>query len=622
MTSGIPTLLIGARSGAVRLALTPEERPVWPEDLAAGAPALEADERPDFLIEAAATAGLGGPEGTGQVLVNLFVGDEFVVADVFRTDAGWVLRPEAGERPFVDVVGIARISILFAVAGGGRVRFHAEPIQVRLPPGPAADNLLAMSRVVTDEGAELFGTDELLFTDEDEEGGLERRLKLLEEAAALYERQYAYFREHARCRLVVAPARRSVEALRRLPPEGARWIATHPDELQAVGPGQGFRAQRHRWMPRHALVMGAEASRETPENAAVVAFPGFLAGEAGALARRLTALGGADGGGAGSGFGPAALSAIAVRARVERLEAAEQTLKRLGDLYRRAVGVAAPLLTRLPEATPAFLETAQYRLVYALMREWFMMEPLDLEHLVRFFAGTRGARLYEYFTLVRLLLDLKRAGFTLEAREAFAYTGAGAAYHRNALAANFNTFTLRRGAERVRVWYQPVLYGAHHAPENGLGLMRTSSWSIRTDDAGGASRLERRENVYYSPDFVLAYDRGDAAAWAVADSKYSKLSTVAAHYGLEKAFKYLLGIAAVRPGDVFAGLWLFCGSVAADNSPEGSLFDAAHRMGVAPAPDMVLTRLNAFNAKEADAAGRVLERLAGALGDDGAGRQG
>ena len=270
-------------------------------------------------------------------------------------------------------------------------------------------------------------------------------------------------------------------------------------------------------------------------------------------------------------------------------------------------------MTRLPEATPAFLEIAQYRLVYGLMREWFLLEPLDLERLVRCLAGTRGARLYEYFTLVRLLLDLRRAGFTQESRGAFAYTGAGPAYHRNALAANFNTFTFRRGDERVRVWYQPVLYGAQHAPENGLGLMRTTGWSIRTNDAGGASRLERFESVYYSPDFVLAYDRGGASAWAVADSKYSKLSTVAAHYGLEQAFKYLLGLGAVRPGDRFTGLWLFCGSVEPDTAPEGSLFDAALRMGLAPMPDMVLARLNAFNAGEADVGGRVLERLMDAL---------
>lgn len=171
MACGIPTLLIGARSGAVRLALTPEERPVWPEDLASGAPALEVDDRPDFLIEGAVVEGLSGFEGTGQVLVNLYVGDEFVAADVFRTDAGWVIRPEAAERPFADVVGIARISILFATPGGGRTRLHAEPIQVRLPPGPAADNLLAMSRLVAEEGSELFGSDELLFTDVDEEGG-------------------------------------------------------------------------------------------------------------------------------------------------------------------------------------------------------------------------------------------------------------------------------------------------------------------------------------------------------------------------------------------------------------------------------------------------------------------
>ena len=61
---------------------------------------------------------------------------------------------------------------------------------------------------------------------------------------------------------------------------------------------------------------------------------------------------------------------------------------------------------------------------------------------------------------------------------------------------------------------------------------------------------------------------------------------------------------------MYAGLWLYCGSVAPDRAAEGSFFNAAPA-GAAPVPDMVFERLNALS--DADPAAGVLERLRAVL---------
>ena len=68
----------------------------------------------------------------------------------------------------------------------------------------------------------------------------------------------------------------------------------------------------------------------------------------------------------------------------------------------------------------------------------------------------------------------------------------------------------------------------------------------------------------------------------------------------------MTSLGTVRKDDVYAGLWLYCGSVANDRTQEGSFFNAS-APDVLPVPDMVLERVNALS--EADPVAGVLERL-------------
>ena len=158
----------------------------------------------------------------------------------------------------------------------------------------------------------------------------------------------------------------------------------------------------------------------------------------------------------------------------------------------------------------------------------------------------------------------------------------------------------------MRLWYQPVLAAGNVEPENGIGLARTTRWSVRPLNAEAADTLRETDRAWYSPDFLISLESGGRTAWAVMDSKYSTVGTVLRHHAMQQASKYLTSLGTVRKDDVYAGLWLYCGSVANDRTQEGSFFNAS-APDVLPVPDMVLERVNALS--EADPVAGVLERL-------------
>lgn len=273
---------------------------------------------------------------------------------------------------------------------------------------------------------------------------------------------------------------------------------------------------------------------------------------------------------------------------------------------------AAYALTSFVAPARHFIETSQYRLVYELMREWFELRPVEAEKLVSRLASVTSPRLYEYFSLVSLLGGLERRGWTSVEAKRHEYAGAGPLYADNAAAALLNTFIFRRkeddggNEEIVRLWYQPVLAAGNVEPENGIGLARTTRWSVRPLNAEAADTLRETDRAWYSPDFLISLESGGRTAWAVMDSKYSTVGTVLRHHAMQQAFKYLTSLGTVRKDDVYAGLWLYCGSVANDRTQEGSFFNAS-APDVLPVPDMVLERVNALS--EADPVAGVLERL-------------
>lgn len=560
-----------------------------------GLPAVEAG-RPVSLEVS------GLPE---RAAVSVRLAGEVLAGEQYR-DGGRLHLELQDPLPFDNTIGVAKLEVMVSTGSRESALWHATPVRIILEPGPVSDNLIGMSECVAEYVESLFGGDAVREGDD----SLKALLSVLGRLASLYERQYPFFREDPKCRLVSTHRRMSVERMRDMTPEAAQWMASHPHEWQRVASGQGVRMRGANWMPAHALVRASVLSRDIYENRVVAGFPLFIAGEVRRLAQALD-----DAVRVGAGpldaqiLGRVSAGRV-VSAESDALRGFGLVFSRIANLYRDALGVTPEPVSRLPAPARHFIETSQYRLVYELMREWFELEPIEVEKLVNRLASVTSPRLYEYFSLVALLGGLDRRGWRLEESGRHDYEGAGALHAANAAAALVNTFVFRKDGETVRLWYQPVIGPGDAAPENGIGLVRTTRWSVRPFNAEPADTLRETERAWYSPDFLIALERGGRTAWAVMDSKYSTVSTVMRHYAMQQAFKYLTSIGTVRKDDVYAGLWLYCGSVAPDRAAEGSFFNAAPA-GAAPVPDMVFERLNALS--DADPAAGVLERLRAVL---------
>ena len=549
-----------------------------------GLPAVEAGRRVSLEVS-------GLPD---RAAVTVRMGGEVLAADQYREN-GRVYLDLQDTLPFDDMIGVAKLEVLVSTGPQGSRLYHATPLRVILEPGPAADNLIEMSAKVAEYSGILFGNDAVKESDE----SLDDRLRVLERLSSLYERQYPYFREDPKCRLASAMKRVSIERMRDMTPESVRWMVSHPHEWQRVAPGQGIRMRGASWMPRHALVRTAELSRDLYENRVVAGFPLHLSAEARKMARLLEEAVRVDHGPMDALALGRASAKVVVNDKADELRGYSVVFSRIAALYRDALGVTPEPVNRLPEPARHFIETSQYRLVYELMREWFELEPFEVENLVKRLAS------------VTSLGGLDRQGFRLEESGRHDYKSASALYADNAAAALLNTFVFRKGNETVTLWYQPVLAGGDAKAENGIGLARTTRWSMRPEKSEPVDPLRSTDRPWYSPDFLMALEKNGRTAWAVMDSKYSTVSSVIRHYAVQQAFKYLTSVGTLKKDDVYAGLWLYCGSVSPDShGEEGSFFNAAPQGG-APVPDMRLERLNALT--DSDPAAGLLDRLRSVL---------
>jgi hypothetical protein len=202
-----------------------------------------------------------------------------------------------------------------------------------------------------------------------------------------------------------------------------------------------------------------------------------------------------------------------VSARLTR-EAAYQ--ERLRDLITEATA----------RAKTAGSERASAALV-AAATSWAPFEALEVTREARALHATRPDKLYEYYTLWRILGWLERAGFAPDPAHQpalltydYSYAHTYAKFETDRAA--HNTYHLRRGGETIALYYQPVLYGDARE-ENGLTLHRTVA--AQPFDAG-----HTHPDAAWTPDMLLVHTPAAAAPAShrfALDAKYRDLYELA-----------------------------------------------------------------------------------------------
>lgn len=398
-------------------------------------------------------------------------------------------------------------------------------------------------------------------------------LELAEHVLQGFARNLGFLCSHAYRRTVKADVVVGPRQVRHVGRREVQWLVANPGVLREAGAGAPVRVNGAGYLPERMRTERPQATRDVPENRAVLAFARVVAASlADACAEaclqveglrqireRLEELCGED------GVTPSVIIIDACLSREEPVMERARTLLSRARSVTRALTRAMPEVGRerwrLPRRTKPFQEIPAYAELHLLMRRWDEFGEFSMRRDNLVLHTWRMDKLYEYYVLYRLLATLHGMGFDLDYSRAAEparcarYSLADRDYANEEQVAT--VYDLVRADERLTLYYQPVLY-ADEREENGVRLHRTSAGS---------------RHPYWTPDYLLVREAGGTRTTAVLDAKFRRPADVRRYesVGLSGGYsaqtestlreclrKYKLETAGADGRGVDA-VWLLCG---------------------------------------------------------------
>ena len=454
---------------------------------------------------------------------------------------------ELSGRIFNDCYGFAQLSFIVEFDGGRQLILHSEFLPVLVKNTALNNSVRAMVNYVYANCAEfLYDGDlksrALAGRKKSSATTIEERLKLAENIAAAYEKNYSYFKVNCRFRTEKVPALDSFEKLQQLTPAALQYISAHPENLAQVKSTVGVRIGSRVFQPLKTLTLQNIRSRDTYENRAVLKFLQKISDDLASLhddyeRRNFSKNFQSD----GEYLDPARYLLNWSGSTLEKISGLREKFQRLLKLYKDALQIPLPTNFLAPQPTPIFLSVPQYNQIFLALHEWLKFGACDFAREDFMLELARNWNLYEKYLLLKFLAYLRAVEFTPVKSSRVTYPlPAGAIYEPTKIR---NKFTFEKGATRVTIYYQPVVY---NKPTTAHDLYRNNS------NFGAGS--------YYVPDFVIKIETPDtdgdifgtssSVKYLIVDAKFSDAQTVRKNHLPEFILKYVFSISATGDEEI------------------------------------------------------------------------
>ena len=231
--------------------------------------------------------------------------------------------------------------------------------------------------------------------------------------------------------------------------------------------------------------------------------------------------------------------------------------------YEKLFPIKAEPLHSFPRRTKFFQEIKPYVQVFEAIIKWFKYGEYSTVKEDLVLRIKTVDKLFEYYCLFKILDLLCSKGFTIsnvkDSVSSFHYHTCDD-YYENETDVN-NTYVLEKERVKAVVYYQAVVH-SQSAPENNLGLYRTTRGTRRTD--------------YYTPDFIIKFINNESGQeeYVIFDSKFSSRRIIhdtrkeSLDAPLNKIIKkYSTEIASEKDGTSPRMVWALQGRVGINDPP-------------------------------------------------------
>ena len=357
-------------------------------------------------------------------------------------------------------------------------------------------------------------------------------IQLIESIAICYQSNLQYFNTLARHSIKKTNVVREYVKARDVSITGFQWLMQNSDQLVPVLQRTAVLRRGNYYIPRKILMQEPVSNRDVYENQVILSFLMLVLKNArlvqvmmaADIAERETTLQKIQGT-VREGYQPPAISTIwqlpLHEAKIfgERLNVAASQLESLYNKYNEILQCTKFEIKGFPQKTKTFQNVKPYSQVFEQIMKWFKFGDFDMKKNRVIFNLRTLDKLFEYYSLYRLLKMLSDAGFeTVKDKPpiiSYQYRVFDSWYENEMDVAN--TYHLAKDDCQLTLYYQPVVHSDRF--ENDLTIYRTT--------------IPRRTltSCYYTPDFLLKITQGTKApVYVVLDSKYSnRLSILRRH---------------------------------------------------------------------------------------------
>ncbi|MBO4401822.1 MAG: DUF2357 domain-containing protein [Selenomonadaceae bacterium] len=482
-------------------------------------------------------------------------------------------------RIFQDCYGFAQLSFIVELNDGQVVNLHSEFLPVLVKNDALSDSVRAMVDYIYENHEEFLRDGDLSSRalagrKKSSVKNLEERLRLAENIAAAYEKNYSYFKANCRFKTEKVPALDSFEKLQQVTPAALQYIAAHPENLAQVKSTVGVRIGGRVFQPQKTLTLKNVHSRDTYENRAVLGFLQKISAdlsslydnyEKRAISKNLN-------------FDEDYINSAQYLLRwsestLEKISTLREKFNRLFKLYSDALQIPLPTNLPAPQPTPIFLSVPQYNQIFLGIHEWFKCGACDFAREDFMLELAKNWNLYEKYLLLKFIAYFKASEYELLEKFRFNYRLPNG--YRYAQTDMLNTFIFSNGANKITIYYQPVIYNKPlKSSDSAAGLYRNNS------------RFGEGKGTYYVPDFIIKIETPDEdygafgssakVKYLIVDAKFSSAQTVRKIHLPEFILKYVFSISTIEPDEEISGYRLVYGKCSSRERVE-SVYDNQHQ---------------------------------------------
>lgn len=499
-------------------------------------------------------------EPVKPIQIELFFNDEdykIAMGEFIDNSTSAVLTPCINNPPFKECYGIMQLTVNLTFSDGSERLLKTGHLAVLIRDRIITSQVENMIEYITNNCDPLIYQKHQFSKISSSEKksnpkSIEGTIQILKRILMCYKKQYLYYKNNSKSKIVSRDIVDSFEKLSTLNYNTLRYISTHPEQLEESAMPSPIVYDGQYYLPQHTLISDKSLYKDVYENKVILSFLKMIIFEITTHLlptidkliddipySKVTN---------DSDYTNSAYSIFNANKRILiEYRSTLQTLKRgyktifsaYMDLW--SIDVDLSCVLSVPKYTPTFRQNPTYHKMFVNLKYWYDNGMYEFER-ERFIVLSflKSSKIYEFFVLLKLIEALKaqqnvKPEFTADVSPL-------------CLDLDYNnSFKFSANGLLYKLYFQPIIKQPQDG--NNIGLFRNNKYTIKGTESSRP----------YTPDYLLRIDKDGVSRFIVLDAKFRDEAEVKRLNLCELSFKYIFSLTPIKSHDILCGMCIICG---------------------------------------------------------------